>query len=141
MEKKEYSIKERREIAARLRSTRESSDYTQENFAEVLGVSASAYKKVEEGENRISLAILRELRQKLNVSADYILYGDNQSLEDVWSRVLNCSEPDKMLIFIRLLEYFTIIKKSTFPLKGDNKGESEEILKIIQEIHMNGENR
>ena len=36
--------------ACRLRQIRENADLTQEQFSEILGISVSAYKKVESGE-------------------------------------------------------------------------------------------
>ena len=53
---KMYIEKQRIQSAYRLRQIRESASLTQEQFAETLGISVSAYKKVESGENHISMS-------------------------------------------------------------------------------------
>jgi len=48
---KKDTLGERLQSACRLRQIRENAKLTQEQFAEILGISVSAYKKVESGEN------------------------------------------------------------------------------------------
>lgn len=78
---KKGTAEERMQSAQRLRHIRESAELTQEQFAEILGISVSAYKKVESGENNISLASLRCLHKEMSVSADYDkrIFGYNNS--------------------------------------------------------------
>jgi len=123
---KKDTLADRMQSAHRLRGIRENAGLTQEQFAEVLGISVSAYKKVESGENNISLSSLRNLHREKNVSADYILFGEVQNFEDVCGAVLNCSEKDKLFVLLRLLVYFTEIKKSTY--------EEQELRKIIYKL-------
>ena len=58
---KRYTLGERMQSACRLRQIRENADLTQEQFSEILGISVSAYKKVESGENQVSIASLSNL--------------------------------------------------------------------------------
>ncbi len=129
---------ERIESACRLRQIRESAGLTQEQFAEILGISVSAYKKVESGENQVSLSSLRNLYQKMQVSTDYVLFGKQQNIDEVWKDVLNCSESDKMFILMRLLVYFTKIKKGVFSLKDEKSREEQELLQLIQRLQNGG---
>lgn len=98
---------ERRELVARLRKVRENMGYTQERFAELLGISYSAYKKIAGLENQITLEELRRLKQKLNISADYLLFGETKEFDEVWATVQNCDEEDKLRLFLHLYLYFT----------------------------------
>lgn len=120
--------KENSQAAARLRKVREAAGLTQEKFAEILGISVSAYKKIECGDNHISVQCLRNLRKAMNVSADYIIYGDTKDMDDVWYSVLNCSEPDKFRLLYRLFHYFINVKSGVFPINCDWSESQEEII-------------
>lgn len=113
MSKKDIVI-EKFQAACRLRQIRENAGLTQEKFSEILDISLSAYKKVESGENHVSISCLRNLHTEMNVSADYVLFGNNQNMEGVWEILLNCTEEDKLHLMLRLIMYFTHLKKSSF---------------------------
>ncbi len=133
MGKKEIS-EERRQMAQRLRRIRENAGLTQEKFAEVMGISVSAYKKLESGENRISLSGLKKLYEKMHVSADYMLYGTNKNVEEVWEAILNTSETEKMFLLTRLTVYFTKMKKEAFPLQEEQKKHDRRIAKFMKAL-------
>ena len=76
----------------------------------------------------------------MRVSADYVLFGKKQDLDEVWKAVLNCSEADKMLMFVRLLVYFTEMKKEVFPFKEEYSKEEEEILRLMKRLQNDGKN-
>ena len=130
---------EKMQSAFRLRQIRENAGLTQEQFSEILGISVSAYKKVESGENQVSLSSLKKLYKEMKVSADYVLFGKNQSLDDTWEAILNCSETDKMFLMLRLLIYFTKSKKGTFPVKEAQSEEDKEIMQLIHRLQSYGE--
>lgn len=136
---KRDTLEERRLSAFRLRQIRENAGYTQEAFAEILDMTVSAYKKVESGENQVSLASLRKLYEKMSVSADFVLFGKKQGLNETWEGILNCSETDKMFLFLRLLIYFTNDKKEIFPLKEEYAEENKEILQMLSKWQIDGE--
>lgn len=133
------TVNERMQSAVRLRQIRESANLTQEKFAEILGISLSAYKKVESGENQISLLCLGKLHKAMKISTDYILYGDKENLDDIWCMILNCSEYDKMFLFLRLLSYFTKIKGAMFPSRDNQSKEDKEIMQFFRKLQNNGE--
>lgn len=125
--------KQMEEAANRLREIRLNMGISQEKFAEYLDISLSAYKKIEGADNGISVNILRRLRERFNISSDYILYGDYKNIEGALEFIQNCSEADKMKIFLRLTKYFVNDKKPTFTdMEIDGKDESENIINSIQ---------
>lgn len=133
------TAKERVQSANRLRQIRDGAKLTQEQFAEILGISVSAYKKVESGENQVSLSCLRNLHNAMNVSSDYILYGDRENLDDTWCMILNCTEQDKMVLLLRLFSYFTKFKCAMFPSENDQAKEDKDILQFLCKLQSNGE--
>ncbi len=90
--------------AKRMKNIRNEYRMSQEKFAETLEISLSTYKKIESGQMGVSTDILKKVKHKFNVSSDYILYGDCENTEDVIDVVYNCSEMDKMKIFLKLSE-------------------------------------
>lgn len=128
------NFKEQMEDAAnRLREIRLNMGISQEKFAEYLDISLSAYKKIESADNGISVKVLRRLKEKFSISSDYILYGDYKNLDDVLEFIQNCSDTDKMRIFLRLTKYFVNDKKQIFvdsdmPGKDESKNIIENIL-------------
>lgn len=85
---------EKSAVADRLKNIRKKLDLTQENMAEIFDISTVAYKKLENGQNNITVKGLRRLNEKLNVSSDYILFGTHDKLDDTWKNILNCSQID-----------------------------------------------
>ncbi|MCM1569585.1 MAG: helix-turn-helix transcriptional regulator [Roseburia sp.] len=131
--KKELTAEQREQIL-RLRKVRENLGFSQEQFAHILGISISAYKKIEAYENQISLANLKKIYRELNVSVDYILFGVRTSQEDLWKAVLNCTETDKMMIFLRLVHYFSIVKHEIFPTEDGQLKNIENFLHYIDDM-------
>ena len=75
----------------------------------------------------------------MNVSSDFVLFGENQGLDEAWQTVSNCTETDKLFLMLRLLAYFTKTKKLTFSLKEDQLEEDKEILKLVNRLQGYGE--
>ena len=130
----EEFIKDRLDTAARIRQIRETAGLTQEAFAEILGISLSGYKKIENAENQISLNGLRKLHRKLQVSTDYILLGENAHSDSVWEQIMNCTDSEKMFLMIKLLLYFTQTKESAFYFKEEQDDINNVVLHIMEEI-------
>lgn len=80
--------------------------YTQEQMAEVLGVSESLYKKMEKGIVPISNKTAEAIESRFGVSAIGIQEGVFRDDADVWVQVLECDDSDKMRIMLRLIKYF-----------------------------------
>lgn len=56
----------------KIKTVRKDLGYMQEQFAEILELSLSGYKKLESGEVHLTLDKIYLLKQKLGLSADYI---------------------------------------------------------------------
>lgn len=117
-------------IGNRIKRVREKMHLTQEVFADKLDISVSAYKKLESGENGISTKVLKELR-KLDVSSDYVLFGECRPVKKIWYDVDNCTEEDKMEIFLRL-----ILEYTTDNLSGE-KLSKEKVNRLISTVFRN----
>lgn len=116
---------EKMQMAERLRCVRERMGFTQEGFANKLNISLSAYKKIESAENSVSVNVLKKLYD-LQVSSDYVLFGSHTDVDDAWTTVQNCSEKDKMFLYIMLLLHFSE--------KDGQKISADEILGLIKKI-------
>ncbi|MCI8527851.1 MAG: helix-turn-helix transcriptional regulator [Lachnospiraceae bacterium] len=127
-------LKDRLDTAARIRFIREKAGLTQEAFAEILGISLSGYKKIENAENQISLNGLRKLNRKLQVTTDYILLGDNVQSDTLWNQIMNCSDSDKMFLMLKLLLYFTQNKDNIFYLKDEQAHIDKAILHVMEDL-------
>jgi transcriptional regulator with XRE-family HTH domain len=77
MQKKEINI----EVGHRLQMAREKQGYTQEQFAEMLDVGVQHVSNIERGVVGVSLATLRKACLALDISADYLLMGENHTGE------------------------------------------------------------
>ncbi len=122
---------EQKEQIFRLRKVREDLGLSQEQFANVLGIGISSYKKTESYERQISMSTLTRLHSKLHISADYILFDEKTGQEQAWAEVLNCSEADKMIVFLRLFHYFTMDKPNIFPVEDDQAKCFEEAVRLV----------
>lgn len=125
---------EQKEQILRLRKIREGLGYSQEQFADLLDISISGYKKIESYENQISLSNLKKLHQKLKVSIDYIMFGELPVAEQAWNTILNCTENDKIIIFLRLYHYFALQKNGVYPTEDTGLKDIEKILHYVDEI-------
>lgn len=65
----------KKELGYRIRKLRESRDYTQENMAAELGITAGAYAKIERGETDASFTRLVHIAEILEVQLSNLLSG------------------------------------------------------------------
>ena len=128
---KKKILKENMESGSRLKRIRENRRLTQEAFADELGISVSAYKKLESGENGISTKRLRQLKT-MDISSDFILYGDRGHIEKLKFDVDNGSEIDKIGIMLQFI--LELIRDSE---KGGNV-EKEQIMELVSNIFDEG---
>ena len=68
------------EIAERLQKLRRKAGYSQEQTAELLGISRQAVSKWESGQGKPDLDNLVRLTEIYNTSADYILLGTEKNM-------------------------------------------------------------
>ncbi len=130
------STKQKGEVAVRMREIRRNTGLTQEEFAELLDISLSAYKKIETGENGVSVNCLEKIRQQLGVSADYILFGKQKDLDEVWTLVLNSSEQNKVVLLTRLLNYFIWVKPGKYITKEAQSAYDKRLLDVLKGMEL-----
>lgn len=130
--RKNVNIQKKREVARRLREIRISSQLTQEQFAEVIDISLSAYKKLESAENQISINGLCKITEEFNVTSDYILFGKFEDANDTWKMIMNCSEDDKIFFLLRLSNYFSIVKEVKYNMREEQIKYDGNILKYLR---------
>ncbi len=65
-------------IGSRIRNCRRSKGYTQEGLAELVEVSPHYIYEIEKGMKMMSLPTLERLSVHLNVSTDYLIFGEER---------------------------------------------------------------
>lgn len=69
-------------VGAQIQTAREQAGLTQEKLSEQIGVSTNHLSAIERGVYGISLDNLRKICRFLNVSADYLLFGNTPGSEE-----------------------------------------------------------
>lgn len=69
---------DKKEVGNRIKMCRKSRKLTQEMLAEQLNVSPHYIYEIERGSKTMSLGLLAQLAQILNISADYLLFGQQR---------------------------------------------------------------
>lgn len=67
-----------KEMSMRIKERRKQLCFTQEKFSEVIDISASSYTKIENAFQKPSLDTLIVIAKNLNLSLDYIVFGDDE---------------------------------------------------------------
>lgn len=88
-----------KEMGNRIRLARKNLKLTQEDASERCDITASFYGNVERGDKVMSVETLMKVSKGLNVSADYILFGEDGYGEDT------------MLEFIEVLRRNTDVRQ------------------------------
>ena len=73
-EKKSINV----QIGANIQAAREHAGYTQEKLSELLGLTPNHLSAIERGVSGASLEVLERLCSVLNVSADFLFFGQSQ---------------------------------------------------------------
>ena len=69
------------DVGLRIKNCRKSLKLTQEELSEQVNVSSHYIYEIEKGLKTMSLFTLVDITQSLNVSADYILFGDDVTFD------------------------------------------------------------
>lgn len=93
--------------STKIKVIREDLGYTQEQFAEIFNLTLSGYKKMESGEVKLTMDKLYIIKEKLGLSADYVLFDTTSQLVDVWGEVYMLSDVEKWKILMRLYSYLS----------------------------------
>ena len=125
-------LKEQKDTADRIHNIRTKLGYTQEQFAEILDVAYSTYKKIERAESGITVNQLRLLNKHMGISVDYLLFGDNKDFDETWISVQNLSENDKLRMFLRLHAYLKETCHIAYQEQEDCKMHDSQIQEILK---------
>lgn len=80
------------ESGKRIKELRKKKGYTQESFANEIGISYRTYSGIESGAHSTSIETLVEIAQVLETSLDYIILGKENNVFSI-----NFSEEEKKL--------------------------------------------
>jgi len=109
--------KSQKEMANRIKERRKSLKYTQEQFAEILGISANSYTRIENAFQKPSLNTLIKISQNLKISLDYIVFGEDDNFAgsttaiEILTALLDFSDKDKIKHTIEVLNKIMKIKE------------------------------
>ena len=90
-------------MANRLKERRKALNYTQEQFAELVGISANSYTRIENAFQRPSLNTLINIVQRLELSLDYAVFGTEERKPkellntDILNLLLEYADEDELL--------------------------------------------
>ena len=110
---------EQRNMSNRIKHKRKSLNFTQEQFAELIGITLSSYGKIENAFQKPSLDTLILICQNLNVTLDYLVFGSiDESIpilmqDDLIKALLTFSDIDKMKHASDVLLKLSQIKSSS----------------------------
>ena len=122
------------EVIKRLKAIRTGNGYTQSQFAEILDMSYDGYKKMERGDVRIPIDKLVLIEERLNVPAEYIIFGKKDEFDELWLKSQMLSDKDKLRFFMRLYSYFINVKKSSLVEASDIEMTGELFEKLLSSV-------
>ena len=91
-------------VGARIKAARKSALLTQEQLAEIVGISAKNLSFIETGRFGVGLETLIRICKALHVSADALLFGQADDTAGTWARTLAALPPRQQKYIQRLLE-------------------------------------
>lgn len=83
-------------IGKRIRKYRKALSLSQEQLAEMVGISTTHMSHIETGNTKLSLAVLVEISKSLSVSMDTIIFGqekmsDDRTNSEIYELLAGCS--------------------------------------------------
>jgi len=108
--------KQQKEMADRIKKRRESLGFTQESFCEAIYLSASSYTKIENAFQRPALDTLILIAQHLDLSLDYLVFGDNapKDIVDVnaIATIMKSADSEKLLYASKFISQIAKVLES-----------------------------
>jgi len=99
------------EIGVRLRAHRKSLGKTQQEVADILGMSLNFYGQIERGQSKVSLEKIILLYEKLDLDPTYLLIG-KQSAVSFKDFISDCPK-DKVFDMEQIIRYASNLYKKT----------------------------
>lgn len=128
-ERTAQALQKQVETAERIRHLREQMGMTQEEMAERAGLKLDNYKKIESGENAMSMDSLRGVQSAFDVSFDYLLDGKQDDIEELWQKVNTYSKEECIEFMVKMIR----------KLSGVNYNEEKLKKSLVADIHSESE--
>lgn len=110
--KKRVNYYMKKEIGERIRNIREEMGLTKEAFAKSLGISGQYLGIVERGASCLSVNKLKALCDLTGLSADYILFGKDETIVNKTRETLTDFNPDQIQTGCELLQKLAVFIKN-----------------------------
>lgn len=94
-------------IGERIRKMRRAHDISQEVLAEMVDVSTTHMSHIETGNTKMSLEVLVDIANALNVSIDYLVFGEEKEENKYYRQlegILATSTPDNARIMLGMVD-------------------------------------
>ncbi len=92
------------EIAKRITASREAAQISSQEMADFVGLSYEQYRRIERGALLVKTEHINAIVQALDVTADYILYGDTSQMKhESISEILNGLSKEELVRAERIL--------------------------------------
>lgn len=89
---------------------------------------------MERGDVRIPIDKLVLIEERLNVPAEYIIFGKKDEFDELWLKSQMLSDKDKLRFFMRLYSYFINVKKSSLVEASDIEMTEELFEKLLSSV-------
>lgn len=100
------------EIGKRIKLIRENMKMTKESFAKLLGISGQYLGIIEHGKSCLSIEKLKVLCDLTHLSADYILFGKDDAIEDSTKKELEIFTDEQLQIGCDTLKSLALFIKN-----------------------------
>lgn len=94
------------EIGKRIKNEREKNGITREKFAELIGISTTYLSQLELGQRTSSLNTTVKIANVLNISLDYLIYGNSavKINKNELIELINNADNKDLLVFKQILD-------------------------------------
>ncbi len=104
------------EIGQRIRKYRKSNHISQEELAEKVGISTTHMSHIETGNTKLSLPVLVEIAQALNVNTDDLIFSEtnnnkSKKINDIASSLEQCSSQQLSIVYDIVKSTVTALNK------------------------------
>lgn len=98
------------EIGERLRLQRRKMGLTQEQTAELLGISSTYYGEIERGNRKLSVQRVLTVYEKMGLEPTYLLTGELLSAKELTNLFKDCPK-EKEAVLEQVLHYLSLLYK------------------------------
>jgi len=120
-----------------LKKLRKDNRYSQQQIANIIGVSRQAYIKYESGNASPSAQIIKKLSRIYNVSCDYLL-GDNDAYCVASPEPAYCASSVNLMSQLESLQAIISSIQKSFDFSKSKKFDKDAFFKAIGKVTMDG---